>query len=198
MKKLHMIIAEIFLTSALLINPAKADISHKAEFKNESLNELIYNPDSQITLSDSSPKLILKRAQSSDEIQLAGHRSHSSHRSHYSSRSGHRSHYSHYSHYQNTPLKSEDSVDKKTTKPYQLESTSKPSNNKLGFRILSIGMSGSDVAELKELLKAKKYKLISDEKFDALLEATLKDFQSKNNIPVDGKAGPLTIYFLKH
>jgi len=60
-------------------------------------------------------------------------------------------------------------------------------------------MSGPDVLELKKLLVALGYKKIElNNTFDDFLTIAVKDFQSKNDIPADGKVGPLTVYYLKY
>jgi peptidoglycan hydrolase-like protein with peptidoglycan-binding domain len=70
-------------------------------------------------------------------------------------------------------------------------------STKLGSRLLVKGMKGLDVLEMEKLLVSKGYKLTPDEVFDEYTEIALKDFQSKNGIPVDGKVGFLTVYYLK-
>lgn len=208
MIKLRELVSAVFLTTTLLLSPQKAEPTQTPDRRQQYLKELIYNPFDNVVLPYQTEKLILKRSDTSEEDSLfAGHRSHrshSSHRSHYSSRT-------------NTPDQSTTTTPTTTTtipttsiypgtRPSTSKSTSSPLQkptqetgvNQLGSRLLSKGMSGPDVLELKKSLTSKGYSLPVNNTFDDLTEATLKDFQSKKGIPFDGKAGPLTIYHLKN
>lgn len=171
---------------------------------------------------DLSPKLLLKQNTNSEwtVVSHRSHRSHSSHRSHYSSTSGSSSS-------RPTASRSSGSSSSTTSKPLGISSSgsssssstaprtltpSKPSNTigispttlKFGDRNLKLGMSGSDVTELINILIKKGYlKLESGESkvygtynYDETIEATVKKYQKDNNLVSDGTCGPATTYHL--
>jgi len=76
----------------------------------------------------------------------------------------------------------------------------KEDNNKYEFgeRALYKGMKGADVLELEKELKNEGYKIEPDEIYDETSEAMIKDYQSKNAIPVDGIVGYMTYHSLKY
>ena len=61
----------------------------------------------------------------------------------------------------------------------------------------ALGAIGSDVEELQWLLNKHGYNLIVDGHHGTTTDDALRDFQKKNILPVDGKAGPATIGKLK-
>lgn|SRR5690606_22511715 len=171
---------------------------------------------------DLSPKLLLKQNTRSEwtVVSHRSHRSHSSHRSHYSSTSGSSSSRS-------TTSRSSGSSSSTTSKPLGISSSgsssnsstaprtltpSKPSNTigispttlRFGDRNLKLGMSGSDVTELINILIKKGYlkvesgdsKVYGTYNYDETIEATVKKYQKDNNLISDGTCGPATTYHL--
>ena len=76
----------------------------------------------------------------------------------------------------------------------------------LGDRNLKLGMSGSDVTQLINILIKKGYlKLENGETtvsgtytYDETIEAVVKKFQKDNGLDSDGECGPTTTYYLKN
>ena len=213
MAKLQDIIARIILGSTLLTGTSKAEVNTSPNFAPSPVKgQAIERDEFHQTIENTPPKLILSQPNLEESrFLLAGHRSHRSHASHYSSRSGHRSHQSHYSSYsspssnsgtssgvESSPGSSLRGNTEVVTPPSQSnKNITKDTGYSLGSRTLFKGSKGSDVGELKRMLAEKGYKLDQTDEYDELTEVTIKDFQSKHNIPIDGKAGPLTIYLLK-
>lgn len=177
-------------------------------------------------------KLLLTQAHNNNWELIAhrSHRSHSSHRSHYSSSSG--SSRSSSSGYNNKGTSTSSRSLGVTSTPYKptiyrddVNNLSNSQNNKilnyndtvkskgllltptilkLGDRTLKIGMSGSDVTELINVLLKKGYVKLENgdtgvsgiHTFDDTLEAVIKRFQINNGLTGDGICGPLTIYYL--
>lgn len=70
----------------------------------------------------------------------------------------------------------------------------------LGDRMLSKGMTGSDVKELQQLLLKLSYNLGSwrdDGDFGDLTDAAVRAFQRSRNLEVDGVVGPITLKALR-
>lgn len=75
---------------------------------------------------------------------------------------------------------------------------------KFGDRNLKLGMSGSDVTELINILLKKGYLQLENGEtlvygsytYDETIEATVKRYQKNNNLTVDGNCGPTTVYHL--
>lgn len=177
------------------------------------------------TRKDLSPKLLLKQNSSSEWaiISHRSHRSHSSHRSHYSSTSSSSS-----SRSSNT--RSSRSSTSTTSRPLGINSSSSSSNNSipariitptppasnhlkisptelnLGDRNLKLGMSGSDVTQLINILIKKGYlklengdpKVYGTYTYDETIEATVKKYQLNNGLKSDGVCGSSTTYHLLH
>lgn len=59
--------------------------------------------------------------------------------------------------------------------------------------VLKKGNSGENVVALQQALNNNGYPVVVDGKFGAATEAAVISFQSKNNLKVDGKAGPATL-----
>lgn len=180
------------------------------------------------------PKLLLTQAHNNNWELIAhrSHRSHSSHRSHYSSSAGSSSSRSSSSGYNNKGTSASSRSLGITSTPYKptihrddVSNLSNSQNNKtlnsndssksnsllltptilkLGDRTLKIGMSGSDVTELINVLLKKGYVKLENgdtgvsriHTFDDTLEAVIKRFQINNGLTNDGICGPLTIYYL--
>ncbi|MGC1630752.1 MAG: peptidoglycan-binding domain-containing protein [Gelidibacter sp.] len=162
------------------------------------------------------------------------HRSHSSHRSHYSSTtsssstratnsgssrtSNSNSGSSSSSSSTSTPLKFNSSGSSNnnsnssspqtntfnSTKPSSNSSVFRATSLKLGDRNLKLGMSGSDVTQLINILLKKGFLQLENGEvlvygsytYDETIEATVKRYQKDNNLTVDGNCGPTTVYHL--
>tara|TARA_R110002167_G_scaffold134051_7_gene319391 strand:+ start:10903 stop:11493 length:591 start_codon:yes stop_codon:yes gene_type:complete len=143
---------------------------------------------------DFTPKLILKI--NNNRLSFMSHRSHRSH-------SSHRSHYSSSSGSSGTPSSKQNSG----IKPNFLEKPKAISPVlQLGSRTLKLGMKGTDVTELINILLQKKYLVLEDGgtnvtgiyEYDQTIEDTIKRFQEDNGITVDGICAATTIYYLKN
>lgn len=177
---------------------------------------------SMSTKKDLSPKLLLKQNTGSEwtVVSHRSHRSHSSHRSHYSSTSGSSSSRS-------TTSRSSGSSSSTTSKPLGISTSGSssgssnparvltptkssntsgisPTSLKFGDRNLKLGMSGSDVTELINILIKKGYlKLENGDSqvygtytYDETIEATVKKYQKDNGLVSDGTCGSATTYHL--
>jgi murein L,D-transpeptidase YcbB/YkuD len=223
------ILKNIFLSSVATIFSvdSNANIYNIDKIKlslNEDENSL--NIDKSLRLS---PKLIIKFNDDNSYSTLA-HKSHSSHSSHSSHRS-HSSHSSHYSGYNSNDAKTVyPTTPAKTTKKTPVDTTPKstpvyttpktPNNTSLketdkknstpnydnhfnlGDRVLRIGMSGTDVEELIDLLEIEGYYIKNDvnyvyDTFDIGVENAVKKFQKDKGLTDDGVVGAKTIYYLK-
>lgn len=60
------------------------------------------------------------------------------------------------------------------------------------YSLVSYGSKGDDVKDLQKLLNSKGYSLSEDGIFGKKTQAAVKDYQSKNNLQVDGIAGEKT------
>src|SRR5690606_5181082 len=152
---------------------------------------------------DRSKKLLLKlnKLNQFEFLSHRSHRSHSSHRSHYSSSSsGSRTNRS-------SPTSPSSSGSASSLSSGSVVKT--PSllpNYKLGSRILSKGMKGTDVTELINILLQKKYVVLSDGgmvvtgiyTYDEIVEDAVKRFQIDNNIDSTGICDVTTVYKLKN
>ncbi len=148
---------------------------------------------------DLRPKLLLKKS-SNDEWSFMAHRSHRSH-------SSHRSHYSHYSSYSGGSPGGSSSGSGGYTSPNPGLQPNYNSSSTLQFgaRTLKLGMSGTDVTELVNILLRKKYLKLDDGSttvtgtynYDETVQDAVSQFQKDNNLPGDGVCGPSTVYFLK-
>ena len=128
-------------------------------------------------------KLVFRSVEDTGDFLLVSHRSHRSH-------SSHRSHYSSRTTPRNTPVYTPPAPVKKPT----------IKSEKIGDRVLKQGMFGNDVLELKSILYKMGYKKIDldDKWFTTTLKIAVKDYQAKNELPVDGIVGPMTVYYLKN
>jgi len=206
MAKLFDLINRVIVGSMLMLTPGEVGGSDATEVKKELPDNSILKV-SHSEIENITPKLIFDKSQVLfNGFHLAAHRSHRSH-------SSHRSHYSSYSGGQTqtrTPeTKQSPIVDTGTSqgaslplatgdsKSGQTKPTQKKNSQGLGSRRLVQGMKGPDVLELKRLMASKGYSPELNDNYDELLEVMVKDYQSKSNLPIDGAAGPLTIYHLK-
>ena len=159
---------------------------------------------------DLSPKLLLKMSSNNewDVKSHRSHRSHSSHRSHYSSSSSGGGSYS----------SSGSGSSSSSSNNGSNKSSGSSSNNssgivngavstlKLGSRNLKLGMSGTDVTELVNILISKKYLTLKNGSthatgvytYNTAIEAAVKKFQKDHNLKADGECGPTTTYYLKN
>lgn len=213
---LSSLIKKVFLSSiaGILANNSSAaaptfdSISPKSEDKEQY----------RLKLYDLSPKLILKQNKNSELMVMAhrSHRSHSSHRSHYSSTSGSTSRSSSSSSRSSSSNSSSsnnsNSSNNSTPSFFYNSNTSKSTSSisvatlSLGDRNLKLGMSGSDVTQLINILIKKGYlKLENGETtvsgtytYDETIEAVVKKFQKDNGLDSDGECGPTTTYYLKN
>ena len=160
---------------------------------------------------DLNPKLILKQNKNSELFVMAhrSHRSHSSHRSHYSSTSGSSSRSSSSSS-KNSGSSTTNTAKSSTTSNLYISSLSKSTSGisaatlALGDRNLKLGMSGSDVTQLINILLIKGYlKLENGETtvigaytYDETIQAVVKKFQKDNGLESDGNCGATTTYYL--
>jgi hypothetical protein len=174
----------------------------------------------------SSPKLILQKPKSNFLSNLfhTSHRSHSSHSSH-RSHSAHSSHSSHYSGYNSSPTYTPvPEIKKPVEKPKEIyvpvetpaeiklklpavkrlseykdlkiDSSIDTLPHEFGSRTLELGMTGTDVAELQEILIKKGYKIKLTAKYDAKTEKAVAKFQHENELSISGKVDALTRFFL--
>jgi His-Xaa-Ser repeat protein HxsA len=146
------------------------------------------------------PLLVLQKPSSQITESSFFHESHSSHASH-ASHESHASHASGYTEPTYTPPPTEN-IPKpvETKKPVEENNTTKSTNEmvfKLGSRILEKDMTGTDVAELQDLLVNKGYKIKVTATFDEVTEKALKAFQKKKKVDVTGKLDALTLYYLQ-
>lgn len=186
-----------------------------------------YGEESEATLvlekeNNLQPKLLLKKSNNDEWNVMAhrSHRSHSSHRSHYSSssggssRSGSSSGSSRSGSSGSSSGSSNSGTSGTTVKPNSLLSPIKSAEAnlgisatslKLGARTLKLGMSGTDVTELINILLKKKYLKLDNGgtqvngsyTYDETIEATVKQFQIDNGVLPDGVCGAMTVYHLK-
>jgi hypothetical protein len=228
--KLSDLLKKVFLSSIASIvanNTATADGTPAIEhnFGKNKENEF-----SLSTEKDLSPKLLLKQNSNSEwaVVSHRSHRSHSSHRSHYSSTSGSSS--SRSSTTRSSGSNSSGSSTSTTSRPLGISSSGSSSNSStpartitptqspsntlgisptglnLGDRNLKLGMSGSDVTQLINILIKKGYlKLENGDNqvygtytYDETIEATLKKYQLNNGLKNDGVCGSATAYHLLH
>ena len=97
----------------------------------------------------------------------------------------------------------EDTYGGKYNDPLSLNRYTYCTNNPIRYydpmehRNLQVGSKGDDVKEMQQLLNQNGYKLEEDGKFGAKTQAAVKNFQSKNNLKVDGIVGNKTIQELK-
>jgi len=198
--KLSTLLRKVFLGSlaGIAASNTSANINtfEYQQFEDESNLESITNKKP-----DMSPKLLLKMA-SNDEMTFMSHRSHRSH-------SSHRSHYSSYSGGggSNAP-KSNSGIKLNNNNSSGTVNTSDTETNtlQLGSRTLKIGMSGTDVTELINILLKKEYLKLEDGgthvtgvyTYDETVLSAIKKFQSDNGLTSDGVCGSTTIYYLKN
>ena len=163
---------------------------------------------------DLSPKLLLKQNKNSQWFVMAhrSHRSHSSHRSHYSSTSGSTTRStSSPTRSSGSSTNSSSSSSNSTTSPYLLNTNSVKVNSglsattlKLGDRNLKLGMSGSDVTQLINILIKKGYLKLENQEtqvtgsytYDETIEAVVKQYQKDKGLVSDGTCGVTTTYYL--
>lgn len=149
-------------------------------------------------------------------LMHTSHSSHSSHSSHASSSisSGHASHVSHvsssvspsYSEPSYTPMsipetpsvKTNRSTTKTQSTPDTYTGTTTVEEHVLGTRTLKLGMEGTDVEEMQELLISKGYEVKPSGFFGDETDKKVKAFQKDNHVTPDGKVGPSTLKMLKY
>lgn len=180
------------------------------------------------------PKLILAETLSTIWKSAAhrSHRSHSSHRSHYSGSSGTSSSSSSSSRSSSSTNRNRttnnglgitgSSTNRVSTgktdsvlgnsflnssgEVARTTSGLRPITLRLGDRNLKLGMSGSDVTELINILLKKGYfestdgtmSVYGSYTYDEMIEAVVKKYQVNNGLTADGQCGPATIYHLKN
>ena len=195
-KKLKSLVKKVILgataalsTSSIFASPKYDDLKIPINPKQAELVLPNFNKESDI------PNLVLQSpSQNNPETNLF-HASHSSHASHAS----HASHYSSYTSPNNIPPSNDnDKQDAiiKQTPAYQTQKTDNEMIYKLGSRILSKNMKGTDVAELQDLLFAKGFKVKITGTFDEITEKAVENFQKAEKIEVTGKVDVLTYYYL--
>lgn len=154
---------------------------------------------SSIRKPDLIPQLLLKKKINEDWtfISHRSHRSHSSHRSHYSSYSG--------SSNGNNTQNSNPGI-----RPNYNDSTNgsnvTTTSLQLGSRTLRLGMSGTDVTELVNILLRKNYLKLDNGgtvvtgsyNYDEIIEGAVKKFQTDNGLTSNGICDSATIYYLKN
>lgn len=67
----------------------------------------------------------------------------------------------------------------------------------LGSRVLFKGCKGSDVEELQNLLIKLGYKVSANGYFDEATEVAVKNFQTENELKVNGKVGKSTLLIMQ-
>lgn len=171
--------------------PSKAEaitkISHRDMIFNNS-SEMI--PGKNLEISD----LILYKSNANALGSSTFHRSHRSH-------SSHRSHYSSYTEPSKPKTDADESKNKiKPATPKRETVTEENETSlikKLGSRLLSIGMEGTDVGDLQELLIKKGFKNVKvTTTFDKLTENAVKAFQKSKKITESGIVDVLTLWHL--
>lgn len=179
--------------------------------------------DNKFELKEKKPlmkRLVLKLNLFAPESSFSAmHTSHSSHSSHASSSisSGHSSHSSHASHvsssvspsytpsYPSTPTytpttpsrTSGNSNTQTTDQNTSITEETTLEQHTLGTRVLKLGMEGTDVKELQELLVNKGYDVKISGFFGDETDRKVKSFQKTNNMSPDGKVGPTTLKALQ-
>lgn len=142
------------------------------------------------------PKLVLEkpsRFNLGSYLLAVAHVSHSSHSSHVS----HASHASGYTQPQPPPPAPEpDQNQGQITKQSADQGTKDQTLYKLGSRTLKRDMTGTDVAELQQLLIKKGYKTKITANYDSTTEDAVKRFQKKKNIRITGEVDALTLFYL--
>lgn len=209
---LHFILKKIFLSSiaGILTNNSSMEAAEPSSISYVSVKKN-NNERSEPKFIDLNPKLILKQNKNSELFVMAhrSHRSHSSHRSHYSSTSGSSSRSSSSSS-KNSGSSTTNTAKSSTTSNLYISSLSKSTSGisaatlALGDRNLKLGMSGSDVTQLINILLIKGYlKLENGETtvigaytYDETIQAVVKKFQKDNGLESDGNCGATTTYYL--
>lgn len=213
---LSSLIKKVFLSSiaGILANNSSTAVPI---FDNTSL-KIEDKEQSRLKFNDLTPKLILKQNKNSELMAMAhrSHRSHSSHRSHYSSTSGSptrsSSSSSRSSSSNSSSSNNSNSSNSSTPSNFYNSNTSKSTSGisvatlSLGDRNLKLGMSGSDVTQLINILIKKGYlKLENGDTtvsgnytYDETIVAVVKKFQRDNGLESDGECGPTTTYYLKN
>jgi len=171
--------------------PSKAEaitkISHRDMiFSNSS--EMI--PGKNLEISD----LILYKSNANTLGSSTFHRSHRSH-------SSHRSHYSSYTEPSKPKTDSEESSNKTKSATPKRETVTEENKTslikKLGSRQLSIGMEGTDVGDLQDILIKKGFKDVKvTTTFDKSTENAVKAFQKSKKIAESGIVDILTLWHL--
>lgn len=192
-KKLERLLAKIFAGSigALIASPTVEASVHPV------LPNHLAPEDHFASQTKMKPRLVLRLVTSTSEWKTTFHRSHRSH-------SSHRSHYSHYSSSSGSSGSSNSSSSPASSEPTPVYSA--PAKQELGSRILKLGMKGTDVTQLINIMLSKGYLVLNDSTqtavtgiftFDSVLEDAVKRFQTDNSIKSDGIVNATTVYYLK-
>lgn len=205
--KLSTLLRQIFYSSVASIAATNSAKANSEAVNSNALSN--YQPKVEILTAkktDLTPKLILKRSINNDfyAVSHRSHRSHSSHRSHYSSSSG--GGYTPSSTPRKTPVMPAHTPPKTTPTPPSKDKglKFKADTLHLGDRTLKLGMTGTDVTELVNILR-KKWYLVQEgdstatgiHKYDSVIEAAVKKFQLNHGLTSNGICDPTTIYYLK-
>ncbi len=170
------------VASTKAVTPSPLSVPATAKFSEENFEK-----------GNSRPKLVLEkpsRFNLGSYLLAVSHASHSSHASH-------ASHVSGYTQPQTPPPAQESNQNQsKTPKDSTAPETNTQTLYKLGSRMLSKDMVGTDVAELQQLLIKKGYKIKITANYDSVTEDAVKKFQKKKDIEVTGKADALTLFYL--
>jgi murein L,D-transpeptidase YcbB/YkuD len=200
--KLSSLLRKVYLASLAGIGASNTSTANNITFEFDSNKDEIKLEPLFIRKVDLSPKLLLERS-INNELSFMAHRSHRSH-------SSHRSHYSSYnnSNTEKSPPKTNQGLQPNSAGNSNSNLSSGTTNEVLQFgaRTLKIGMSGTDVTELVNILLKKQYLKLDDGgtqvtgiyTYDGTIEGAVKKFQSDNGLTSDGVCGSATIYYLKN